>query len=127
MKVNSRLGQQIKYLRKMKQLTQPEFGKAIGLSQQAIVGIETGKRGTTVTKLVEIADYFDVSLDFLVGRNHTSRTDPEESVVNHYYNLQKIQDINKAAMQTAKALRVLAQKLTKISGDKFEPGPSGKK
>ncbi len=116
MKTNHRLGLQIKCLREIKGLTQAELGKAIGLSQQAIVGIETGRRETTVTKLVSIADFFDVTLDLLVGRIHSSTTDPKILSVDQY----NLQDISKAAMHTAKALRALAKKINEVSDDGYE-------
>ncbi len=40
----------------------------VGLSYTAISDIERGRRTTTIEKLVAIADYFEVSIDYLVGR-----------------------------------------------------------
>ncbi len=66
---NNMLGLRLKELRKWKGLSQVAFGEAVNLSQQAIVGIETGKRETTVTRLVNIANFVDVTLDYLSGRS----------------------------------------------------------
>ncbi len=66
---NNMLGLRLKELRKYKGLSQVAFGEAVNLSQQAIVGIETGKRETTVTRLVNIANFVDTTLDFLAGRS----------------------------------------------------------
>ena len=65
---NNTLGLRLKYLRRSRKMSQAELGSAVGLSQQAIVAIETGRRETTITRAVDIANYFDATLDFIVGR-----------------------------------------------------------
>lgn len=60
-------GERIYRLRKANGLSQKELGEAVGLSHKAISTIESGTRGTTVDKLVEIAFYFHVSTDYLLG------------------------------------------------------------
>lgn len=59
----------LKTLRIQQNLTQSQFGAILGISKPAISDIERGRRTTTIEKLVEIADYFDVSVDYLVGRS----------------------------------------------------------
>ena len=61
--------QRIFELRQAAGMTQKQLGEAVGLSMQAINDIEKGRRETTLMKLLVIADYFDVSLDYLVGRS----------------------------------------------------------
>ena len=60
-------GERIYRLRKANGLSQKELGEAVGVSHKAISTIESGTRGTTVDKLVEIAFYFHVSTDYLLG------------------------------------------------------------
>ena len=60
-------GERIYRLRKANGLSQKELGEAVGLSHKEISTIESGTRGTTVDKLVEIAFYFHVSTDYLLG------------------------------------------------------------
>lgn len=60
-------GERIYRLRKANGLSQKELGEVVGLSHKAISTIESGTRGTTVDKLVEIAFYFHVSTDYLLG------------------------------------------------------------
>ena len=55
----------LKTLRIQQNLTQSQFGAILGISKPAISDIERGRRTTTIEKLVEIADYFDVSVDYL--------------------------------------------------------------
>ena len=58
----------VKRLRLDNNLSQPEVGKAVGLSKQGVNGLEHGRSKTTLDKAVIIADYFNVSIDYLVGR-----------------------------------------------------------
>lgn len=58
----------VKQLRKDHGLKQGELGEIVGLSLQAISDIERGHRTTSIDKLVALADYFNVSIDYLVGR-----------------------------------------------------------
>ena len=48
-------------------LKQAELGAKGGLSHKAISTIESGKRGTSLDKLVELAYTFRVSTDYLLG------------------------------------------------------------
>ncbi len=57
----------LKQLRLQANLQQKELGAQIGLSANAISMIETGNRETSFEKLVQLAEYFHVSTDYLLG------------------------------------------------------------
>ena len=57
----------VRALRKSMNLNQQELGEALGFSQKAISTIESGSRGTTIEKLVLLAEFFHVSTDYLLG------------------------------------------------------------
>ncbi|SHI53775.1 helix-turn-helix domain-containing protein [Lutispora thermophila] len=61
-------GERIKMLRLERNIKQSELGDAIGLTYTAVSDIERGRRTTTLEKLVALADFFDVSVDYLIGR-----------------------------------------------------------
>lgn len=61
-------GERIKMLRMERNIKQSELGEAVGLTYTAVSDIERGRRTTTIEKLVALADYFDVSVDYLIGR-----------------------------------------------------------
>lgn len=61
------LGNKIKLLRKKAGLTQSEFSKAIGISRSTLGMIETTDRGTTRNNLLKIANFFNVSIDYLLS------------------------------------------------------------
>lgn len=60
--------ERLKALRISKGLTQSQLGEILKLSKPAISDLERGRRMTTFGKLVEIADLYGVSVDYLLGR-----------------------------------------------------------
>lgn len=58
----------VKTLRLDSKLSQKSLGALIGLSMQAINDIENARSKTTLDRAALLADYFDVSIDYLVGR-----------------------------------------------------------
>ena len=57
-----------KTLRQEDGLTQNQLAKNIGIGQSTIVGYERGDREPTASNLIKYANYFNVSMDYLVGR-----------------------------------------------------------
>lgn len=62
----------VRALRINKNIKQSELGKIVGLTYTAISDIERGRRTTTIEKLDALADYFEVSADYLMGRTDNS-------------------------------------------------------
>lgn len=50
-------------------LLQKDIAAAVGLSLRAYQYYEKGQKEPTLSVLVRLADFFDVSLDYLVGRS----------------------------------------------------------
>ncbi len=59
-------GKRIRNLRERLDMTRQEIADEIGLSVQALKKIELGMNGTKIDTLVEFADFFHTSLDYLV-------------------------------------------------------------
>lgn len=59
-------GERIRKLRENAAMTRQELAERIGLSVQALKKIELGMNGTKIDTLVELADFFHTSLDYLV-------------------------------------------------------------
>ena len=55
-------------LRKGAKLNQSQMAEILGITQAAISKIEKGERAASIEVLCTLSDYFDVSLDYLVGR-----------------------------------------------------------
>lgn len=67
MDVKNVFGTRVYEMRKKLGLKQSELGERVGLTHKAISTIESGKRGTSFEKLVELAYVFQVSTDYLLG------------------------------------------------------------
>ncbi len=55
-------------LRSKKRLSQKALGELLGVSDAAITMMEKGKRSPSFEILCALADYFEVSIDYLTGR-----------------------------------------------------------
>ena len=55
-------------LRKERKLTQKQVYEGVGMSMIGYQRYEYGAREPAFKNLIALADYFDVSLDYLVGR-----------------------------------------------------------
>ena len=62
------LGSRIKELRKEKGLRQSELATTLHVSQQAVGSWETGRTVPGADTLNVLADYFNVTTDYLLGR-----------------------------------------------------------
>lgn len=60
--------ERIRELRKKEGMTQAALGEIIGVGQDSISIYERGKNYPEVRNLIILADYFGVSIDYLVGR-----------------------------------------------------------
>jgi len=61
--------QRLKELRQSKNLTLEKLGKDFNVSKQTVSRWELGDRLPPLDVTVALADYFQVSLDYLVGRS----------------------------------------------------------
>ena len=55
-------------LRKSKELTQKELAQKIGYTNSTICDWEKGRSEPSIEALNNLADFFDVSVDYLIGR-----------------------------------------------------------
>lgn len=58
----------LKELRKEKGISQLRLATELNTSQNTISRYETGEREPGIDELIKIADYFNVSVDYLIGR-----------------------------------------------------------
>jgi transcriptional regulator with XRE-family HTH domain len=61
-------GQRLKLLRDEKRLSQEELGKVFHLSQSIIAHYEAGRKQPSLHTLNKLADFFNVSVDYLLDR-----------------------------------------------------------
>ncbi len=59
----------LKDLRKNQKITQKQLATDIGLSERNYQSLEYGNIKPSYDTLLKLADYFNISLDYLVGRS----------------------------------------------------------
>lgn len=99
----------LKELRKSKRLTQSDMASFIGVNQNTYSYWENGKTKIDNETLEKLADYFNVSVDYLLGR--------EESDTN-YYDPEVAEMINAAHKDPD--LRVLFSASKKLTKDELQ-------
>lgn len=78
---------QLKKLRTNKGISQLALAEMLGISQQAIGKWETGKATPDYDNLKRLANYFNVTTDFLLGENSKVNTEPR------YYHDSKVAEM----------------------------------
>ncbi len=63
----------LRELRKEKNITMKKLGEIIGVAESTISLYENGKRQPDNVTLLKLADFFNVSVDYLLGRNNTEK------------------------------------------------------
>lgn len=71
-------GEKIRYLRLKNNLTSKELSKALNISESSISLYENGKRKPSIELIIKVADYFNVTTDFLLGMSDNSLTNAEK-------------------------------------------------
>ena len=73
------LGPRLKELRTAKGIIQGDLGEIVGVKTSEISGYEIGTRNPSYDVLIRIADYFEVTTDYLIGRGEKQMTNKEYS------------------------------------------------
>jgi len=68
------IGEKLKKLREDNQLSVDELSVALGFAKTVIWGYESGKKQVSVSHLEMLADYYKVTIDFLLDREQVSDT-----------------------------------------------------
>lgn len=63
----------LKELRKKKGISQLRLATDLNTTQNTISRYETGEREPGISELIKIADYFNVSVDYLVSRTENPK------------------------------------------------------
>ena len=91
----------LKELRETASISQKQLAEAIGVSQQSINKYENHNIEPDIETLIRIADYFDTSVDYLIGHTPVRRkiesvstyelNDDEGKIIEQYRHLSKKQ------------------------------------
>lgn len=108
--------EQLKTLRKINGLTQKELAEKLKIKQNLYSDWENGKSEPNIEMLVRISDYFDVSLDYLMGGKMKNITE-EFSLC-----LKKLRMKRKLSQkQIAEELKISQQQYSKWEGGIITP------
>jgi transcriptional regulator with XRE-family HTH domain len=77
------IGEKIATLRKQKNLSQTDLGKAAGVSREIIGRYERGEVMPSIEVAAKIADALDVSLDYLAGNSKKAAVDKQTLKLMH--------------------------------------------
>lgn len=90
--------ERLKELRKSRHLSQRELADKMHISKSAVSMYESGQREPDHKTLEEIADYFNVDIDYLLGRKDTTHRfvemRPCDTMSPDYILVQKINDLD---------------------------------
>ena len=64
--------ERLKKLRKKEKLTQKDIATFLNISQPAYQQFESGKKKMNLETMEKLADYFNVSIDYLLGKTDIS-------------------------------------------------------
>ncbi|MDO4274650.1 MAG: helix-turn-helix transcriptional regulator [Eubacteriales bacterium] len=65
--------QRIQDLRTDSDLSQRQISEILHISQRSYSHYETGSRNIPIEMLIRLADYYDISIDYLVGRTNNKK------------------------------------------------------
>lgn len=98
---NNTIGSRIKEERSRLKLSQEKLSENLGYCSNYIYQIESGKRNASIEALVAMADYFKVSLDYLV-RGYTKLSGDELDIIIKRYTPEQRQALAKALKAISK-------------------------
>lgn len=71
-------GDRLKELRKNKNLSQEKLGEFLGVSSNAVYSWEVGRSQPSIEIITKLADYFNVTTDYLLGFNQNDLDNMEK-------------------------------------------------
>lgn len=63
----------LKEIRKSKKISQLKLAMDLNMNQNTISRYETGEREPGINELIKIADYFNISIDYLLERTNNPK------------------------------------------------------
>ena len=101
--MENRIAEQIRFYRKQKGLTQEQLAEAMGVSVAAVSKWEQGQSLPEIPMLMELADFFDLSVDALLG--YQLRANDRKSIVERMKRLRRENNYDEGIAEAEKALQ----------------------
>ncbi|NCC07975.1 MAG: XRE family transcriptional regulator [Clostridia bacterium] len=86
------LGDCIRNLRMTKNVTQVELAHALSVTKQSVSNWENGNIQPSIDMLIQLAEFFHVSTDYLLGRNEKRTLNAENLTPEQIVHVQNIID-----------------------------------
>lgn len=86
------LGNNIAKLRNQIGLSQRNLAEVLNVSSGAVAMWETNKRQPDISTVLRLADYFNVSIDYLLGRTFDKKEEPLTNIKNNELIKQALKD-----------------------------------
>ncbi|MDE6211411.1 MAG: helix-turn-helix domain-containing protein [Clostridia bacterium] len=67
------IGKELRYHRKVNNLSQKKIAQVLGVGDNAVSRWEIGDNTPSIYELIALADFYDISLDELIGRDYFGR------------------------------------------------------
>ena len=122
--MENRVAEQIRFYRKQKGLTQEQLAEAMGVSIAAVSKWEQGQSLPEISMLMELADFFDLSVDALLG--YRLRSNDRASVSERLRLLRRAEELSVPLVDAlSTATRFTAECIAAAVRD-FAPQPPAK-
>ncbi len=126
----TKVGTILKKERRKKGLTQEELGKSLGVSGSTVSMIERGDRMPSVELLEAISDFFNIDMDYVIGKTHVRRSvwydefgneyQPTERKEEHSYYLDPESERLAIEIHNDPKLRILMSTVRKVPPEDIE-------
>lgn len=113
----------IKELRESKGINMKEAARLLGIPYTTYVNYEKGLREPTSEMLIQIADFYNVSIDYLVGRNSDAKRKEIAPQMNENQNVLRIAardgsyQVRKLSDQQLAALKAILDQMPDVPDD----------
>ncbi len=101
--MKSNINENIKFYRKEKNFTQEQLAEAMGVSVGAVSKWESGASVPELSLILELADFFEISVDALLG--YKTRNNSAEETAERIDSLQDAKKYDEAISEAEKALK----------------------
>lgn len=105
----------LRALRLKKNESLEKIAKYLNVTIQTISNYETGKRDMTPDTIIKLANYYDVSTDYLLGKSNISNYDKDEQEFRFAYH-KEMEGLTDE--EIADALRFYKEMKKKVKGEK---------
>lgn len=124
--MSNSFGKRLRKLRLAKNMTQSELGKVVNVTNVGVAKWESDDRFPDKDTLIKLADFFDVSLDYLLGRtDHPNATVHKTEVDGHDVEIGYDKEVYPDGLTHEQVIEIL--KSLKAAGFSFSPKEDSEK